>query len=199
MKKRCCASSSILGNSMRGLAYAAAGHSVAPSSRRTAPATSANDVVAASDGARSRHGVRYHRAAGCQCCRTIRLVRTGHRAGARRCAPVTPLIWLVSKTFAGAIHQRRIRPIVPACFLDRLEPLVAKGAGVAPALQNIQGVSLVRIRHDYVRSRIPIAIHIETCVEARRDRIAPSGRKEGQSISERFPRTTGPTGPIGSF
>jgi hypothetical protein len=81
-----------------GLAYAAAGHSVAPSSRRTAPATSANDVVAASDGARSRHGVRYHRAAGCQ-----------------------------------------------------------------------------------------LAIHIETCVEARRDRIAPSGRKEGQSISKRFP------------
>ena len=37
-----------------GLAYAAAGNSVAPSSRPTAPATSANDVVAASDGARSR-------------------------------------------------------------------------------------------------------------------------------------------------
>ena len=60
----------------RGLADAAAGHSVADDSRRAA--TSGNDTMAAADGARTWQGVRSHRAARSQCRRTSRLVVAGH-------------------------------------------------------------------------------------------------------------------------
>jgi hypothetical protein len=69
----------------RNLADAATRHSVAPGPRYCASAIPANDIMAAPDGARSRQGVWPHRAAGRRDRRTIRLVRAGHRAGARRC------------------------------------------------------------------------------------------------------------------
>ena len=60
-------------------------------------------------------------------CRRVSMLphhQVGPRWPSSGCASMRPrnttLMRLVSKTFAGAIHQRRIRPIVPACFFRNL-------------------------------------------------------------------------------
>ena len=68
------------------LADAAAGHSVADGSRCAADAASGNNIMAASDGARTWRGIRSHCITWSRCRRTSRLVGAGYRARARRCA-----------------------------------------------------------------------------------------------------------------
>jgi hypothetical protein len=95
----------------------AAWHSVASGSRRAAPATPATDFMAASDGARSRQGVRSDRAAGRQCSRTSRLVRAGHRAGARRCAEQRAARKTIRSASFNARLTRSILSRASGCWL----------------------------------------------------------------------------------
>jgi hypothetical protein len=113
----------------RNLADAATRHSVAPGPRYCASAIPANDIMAASDGARSRQGVWSHRAAGRRDRRTIRLVRALHRAGARRWVPCNTTI---NRRSPSRIPALLMRPADPALLRQGLEHIVGKRARLSP-------------------------------------------------------------------